>query len=147
VDLFEPMFLWIALLLAAVAARVILSTTGYVPVGGQVYAIANSYPNFLLSFPGIIILPLIVGIMIGNEVGRRSTTLESALRSGLLNGMYASIMYVIAIVIIYIVLSYIVPQFTSQYLSVFNSVVFPILVFLLTLEIFSALSYSRRVDE
>ncbi len=147
VDIHDPMFLWIIVLMAAVVIRIVLATTSYLPTQTQAYTIQTTFSNFILQFPGIAILPLIIGAIIGSEVGERSNSLASALKSGLTNGIYAAIIYLVTIVIIYIILNYATPQFSSLYLTVLNSVVLPILVFLITLEIFAALAYSRRVDE
>jgi hypothetical protein len=146
VDIHDPMFFWIFLLAVAVVLRILTTSTQYLPMGTTEYSIANIYSNFLLQFPGIITLPLIIGIVIGSEVGERSKTLSSALKNGLTNGIYASIIYLITIVIIYIILNYTTPPFSSLYALIINSVVLPIVVFMLTLEIFATLAYSRKVE-
>jgi hypothetical protein len=145
VDIHDPMFLWILLLMSAVVLRILLTDTAYIPQGTS-YNMTALYSNFLLQFPGIVILPLIIGAVIGSEVGERSSTFANAMRGGLINGMYASIIYLASIVIIYIILNYTTPQFSTLYLTVLNSVMLPILVFMLTLEIFAALSYFRKVE-
>ena len=146
VDIHDPMFLWIFLLVVAVALRIVLASKSYIPLDSQFYAFATQLSNFLLQFPGIVILPLIIGAVIGAEVGSRSSTLARSLKNGLTNGIYASIIYVIAIVIIFIVLNSVTPQFTILYLTLLNSILLPVIVFLLVLEIFAALSYWRKVD-
>ncbi len=146
VDIHDPMFLWIFLLVVAVALRIVLASTSYIPLDSQFYALGTEISNFLLQFPGIVILPLIIGAIIGAEVGSRSSTLARSLKNGLTNGIYASIIYVITIVIIFIVLNSVTPQFTTIYLTLLNSILLPVVVFLLVLEIFAALSFWRKVD-
>lgn len=148
VDIHDPMTLWIFLLLVAVVIRLLIANTSYIPTDSEAYSAVVTYSNFLLQFPGIMILPLIVGGIVGTEVGERSSTLQSTLRSGLLNGIYASIIYLIAIVIIYIVLNYYTaPQFSTLYTAIINGIILPIVTFMLVLEIFAVLSYSRSVDQ
>ena len=146
VDIHDPLLLWLLLLIAAVAIKIMISNTQYIPSGTQIFSILNSYSNVVLQLPGVIALPLIIGAIIGSQVGERSASLVSALKSGLVNGIYSCAIYVVAVVIVYMVLNTVLPQFASQYLSVLNSIILPLLVFLLTVELFAAMAFSRKVD-
>jgi len=147
VNIAEPMSAWILLLLVALTVQILLSNSAVIPQSSSAYSIATSYSNFVLQFPGIVILPLIVGAIIGAEVGSRSASMQRALRSGLLNGIYAAVIYVITIIVIYVIIGYATPKFVSSvYSIVFNSMAIPIIVMLITIEVFAMLSYSRKVD-
>ncbi len=146
INIHDPMLLWLFVLTVAVVLRILATSTTLLPAGSQLTTLINDISSFLLQFPGIIIMPLIIGVVIGSKVGERSNSLASTLKTGLINGIYASIIYLIGIVIIYIVLSYFTPAFSTTYLTVLNSIALPIVIFLLTLEIIAVLSYSRRAD-
>jgi hypothetical protein len=146
VNIGEPMSLWILLLLLAVASRYVLQSTSLVPHGNGIYRLLSLFPDFLLTMPGILVLPLVVGAIIGAEVGSRSFSMASAVRSGLLNGIYAVVVYAMIIAVVYIALAYITPQTPSLSGVIQNSVLLPAIVMLLSLEAFAVLSHSRRVD-
>ena len=146
VSIYEPMFVWISLLMIAVALKVIVANTSLVPVGSQVARIAAVYSGFILQFPGTIILPLIIGAIIGAEVGRNSSSVSRAARSGVLNGIYASVTYAIAIVVVYMIINYTTPQYATAYTVIFQDIIVPIAVFMATLETFALLSHLRRVE-
>ena len=148
VSLYEPMFVWIALLLIAVVLKILISNTALVAAAGsQVYGLANIYSSFILQFPGTVILPLIIGAVIGAEVGIKSTAMRSAMKNGLLNGIYASVIYLITVIVIYMIINYTTPQYASSvYTTVTQNIAAPIFVFLVTLEVFAVLSHLRRVE-
>lgn len=146
VSIYEPMFIWVLLLVIAVVAKVLLSSPSLLPSGTEIYAAANLFSNFILQIPGLVILPLIIGAIIGAEVGARSSTSKNAMRSGVLNGVYASVIYTITIIIIYVIIGYSTPQVIPIYTIILNSIVLPIVVLLITIEVFSILSFSRKVD-
>lgn len=146
VNIQEPMFFWILLLVIAVVLKIILSNTQTIPPGTQLYSAASSFSNFLLNIPGLAILPLIIGGVIGAEVGLRSSSMKKAMRSGILNGIYASVIYIITILVIYIIIDYAVPQFSSTYYVLLDRIIIPVAVLLIVTEVFSILSYSRRVE-
>jgi hypothetical protein len=146
VSLYEPMSVWITLLLIAVVLKVLIVNPSLVPVSSQVYALANIYSNFILQFPGTIILPLIIGAIIGSEIGRRSTTMRSAVKGGVLNGIYAAVVYLIAMTVIYMIMNYTSLQSAPTYTTIMHNVVIPIVVFLVTLEVFAVLSHLRKVE-
>lgn len=147
VNMQDPMFIWIGLLLVAVVVKIILSTSGLVPSSSVAYSWLNAIPNFLLQFPGIVVLPLIAGAIIGAEVGAMSSSPSKALKHGLLNGIYASVIYVVAIVVIYIVINYFTPQAMPVLMILIDNIVVPIAVMIIVLEAFAVLSYSRKVEE
>lgn len=146
VNIAEPLFFWIIVLVLALFSKVVItSTTTFVP-SSQAYAFLNSISTFFLFNSGSLILPLVVGAVIGAEVGLKSKTLYKALKAGILNGVYAAIIYVIAIVIIYEVLLYIIPQSGVTTTFLVNNLVLPQVVILIVLvEIFAALSHSRKI--
>ncbi len=146
VSLYEPMFVWIALLLIAVVLKVVLTSTVLDSAGPEVYMLSSVYSNFILEFPGTIILPLIIGAIIGSEVGKKSTTLKNATKSGVLNGVYAAVIYLITIIVIYMIINYTTPQYALTFAIVMQNMVAPIIVFLITLEVFAVLSHLRRVE-
>lgn len=146
VRIYEPMFVWIFLLSVAVVLNIILADTPFIIQGSMAYTVSDNYVRFILQFPGMVILPLIIGAMIGSDVGRKSTSAKSATRAGLLNGVYASLIYLIAIIVIYMVISYLTMQYVSKQALVTQDVVIPILVFLATLESFALLSFLKKVQ-
>ncbi|MHB1830500.1 MAG: hypothetical protein ACYCO0_03845 [Candidatus Micrarchaeaceae archaeon] len=147
VNVYDPMFAWIMLLLLAVALKVILENTAAIPVGTILYSILIKYSDFMLNFPGTVILPLLVGVIIGEEVGIRSSSMKNAMRSGLLNGIYASVIYIVVTIILFLVVNYFTPQFISAYSIVLSNIAIPIAALLIALETFAVLSYSRKVDQ
>lgn len=145
INLRDPLFVWVFILLIAVSAEII-NSSGYVPKSTSIYSMLNTYANFVLVFPGIIIVPVIMGAIIGSEVGLRSSNINSALRTGMMNGLYASVVYTLTIVIIYFVIIYSVPQFITVYSLILDNIIVPLLVFIIVIEVFAVLSHSRKVD-
>ena len=146
VSIYEPMSVWILMLLAAVALKVVTADTAVIPAGMALYQIAQAYSNFILQFPGTVILPLLIGAIIGAEVGARSSSMKKAARSGLLNGVYAAVIYVVVVIVIFLVIGYFTPSLAPISNILLQNIVLPVVVFLITLEAFTTLSYSRRVD-
>ena len=146
VRIYEPMFVWIFLLSVAVVLNIILADTPFIPQGSVTYTISDAYIRFMLQLPGMVILPLIMGAMIGSDVGKKATSAKSATKAGLLNGIYASLVYFIAMIVIYMVISYLTMQYVSKTALVTQDIVFPVLVFLATLESFALLSFLKKVS-
>ncbi len=144
VNIHDPMFLWLIIIAVAVSIRV-LASGGYLPYGTQQYGIGMSFSDFILQFPGIMLLPLLIGAIIGSEIGTRSPTIRRALRGSLINAVYCSVIYAIAMAVIYVVLSSYSMQFYSLYVMLLNGILLPVLVFTVSLTLFSVLSYSRKV--
>ncbi len=147
VNVYEPMFAWIMLLLLAVALKIIVDNTTAIPAGTLLYSVSAKYSAFMLNFPGTVILPLLVGVIIGEEVGVRSSSMKNAVRSGLLNGIYASVIYIIVTIVLFLIVNYFTPQFTSAYSIILSNIAIPIAALLIALEVFAILSYSRKVDQ
>lgn len=146
VDIGEPMFVWIMLLLIAVVVRFVMTYTSLVPARSSMYPILQLYSRFLFTPPGIFVLPLIVGAIIGAEVGSRSFSMKSAAKSGFLNGVYAAIVYVVTIIILSVLLDYITTGATQLSSLIGNTIVLPVIVLIVVLEAFAVLSYSRKTD-
>ncbi len=146
VSLYEPLFVWMFMLVVAVVLRIVIDNTYAIPLGTSLYSAASIYSRFILQFPGTFILPLIIGAIIGSAVGRKSTTATSAARSGMLNGIYASLVYAITIMIIYMITNYTTPQYTSVNIILLQDIAMPVVVFLATLEVFAVLSHLRKVQ-
>jgi hypothetical protein len=146
VSLYEPMFVWIALILIALALKLVATNPNLIPGSSQIYTIANLYSNFMLKMPGTAVLPLIIGAVIGAEVGRKSATLAVTIRSATVNGIYATIIYLVTIVIVYMIMGYVLPQYASPYTVVLQGMAIPVVIFLLTLEVFAVLSHMRKVN-
>ena len=145
VRIYEPMFVWIFLLSVAVVLNIILADTPFIAQGTFTYTLSDNYIRFILQFPGMVVLPLIIGAMIGSDVGRKATSAKSATKAGLLNGIYASLVYLIAIIVIYMVVSYLTMQYVSKEALVTQDIVVPIMVFIATLESFALLSFLKKV--
>lgn len=145
VNLSEPMFFWIFLLVVAIILNTLLT---YTPAGnGSIpqYALLGTIANFILSGPGLLILPLIAGAVIGAEVGLRTRNTKTAVKAGFLNGVYGSVIYIIAIIILYEVVVYALPKSgltLGQFVS--NWVVVPVIAFIIVIEAFAVLSNSRK---
>ena len=146
VSIIGPMILWAILLLVAISINITLANFNTIPAASTIYAVASAYSKFVLSMPGIAILPLIIGAVIGAEVGSRSLNLKRTTKIGLLNGIYLSVIYAMTIIVLYIVLDYGTSQTFSLSAILLNSIIFPIIVLLIAIEIFAILSFSRKVD-
>ena len=140
------MTVWIALILIAVVFRVLIANPSLVSSNSQIYTLASAYSNFILQFPSIILLPLIIGAVIGAEVGRKSMTAKNALRSGMLNGIYAAVVYLIAMIAAYTILNYTNLQSVPTYTMIMQSIAIPIVVFLVVLELLAVLSHMRKME-
>ncbi len=144
VDMYEPMFFWIALLAISLMLKIALAYGAIVPAGTVEYTIISSVEQFLLFGPGIILLPLIAGAFVGREAGLASKGALKALHVGILNAVYGAIIYVICILIIYEVLLYAVPGSSMSAGSLLTYwILYPVLAFILVVEVFAALSHSR----
>ncbi len=146
VDIGEPMFVWIMLLLIAVVVRFVLSYTALVPVHSPIYSLLGLYMGFLFNPPGIFVLPLIVGAIIGAEVGTRSFSMKSSVKSGLLNGVYAAVVYIVTILVLSVVLDYLSPNGMQLSSLISNTIALPVVTLIIVIEAFAILSYSRKTD-
>ena len=146
VSIMEPMILWIVLLLVAVSINIILANFNIVSAASFIYSAASAYSKFVLSVPGIDVLPLIIGAIIGAEIGSRSLSLKRATVSGFVTGIYSSVIYAIAITVLYVVLDYGTGHTFALSAILLNSIIFPIIVLLVVIEMFAVLSFSRKVD-
>ncbi len=98
----SPLSLWIMLMLIAAIAKIIAgeySTLSYSTT-------LTSFSNFVLLVPGILLLPLLVGLISGIQIGNASTTLGKARIASLYNGIYGSILYVLVILTVYELIAY-----------------------------------------
>ncbi len=147
INLSEPMFFWIFLLVVAIILNTLLTYTSLAMVHTSQYDILKSISNFLLYGPGLLILPLIAGAVIGAEVGIHANGITAAAKGGLLNAIYGSVIYVIAIIILYEVVVYVFPN-APLTLSYFinNWVAIPVVAFIVVIEAFAALSNSRKIS-
>lgn len=147
VNIAEPLFFWIMVLVLALFSRVIITyTTTFSPTSAA-YSFLNGASNFFLFNSGTFILPLIVGAVIGAEIGLRSRSVMKALRAGLINGVYAAIVYIIAMVIIYEVIIYVLPKADINPTFLITNLIVPqVIVLIVLVEIFAALSHSRKVS-
>ncbi len=104
-SLFGPLFLWALVIIIGIVLEVVIPAL----LGKSYASSAASYKaigNYILSLPGVIILPLIISVWIGHRVGEKSSSVANALKSGLLNGVYASIVYGVIIFVAQLVLKY-----------------------------------------
>ncbi len=146
VNLAEPLFFWVIVLLLALFARFVTTYTNAFPAGSPIHGFLVSVSNFFLFSSGTLILPLIVGAVIGAEIGLRAQSVRGALKAGLINGVYSAIIYVIAIAIIYEILAYALPASNVTLSFLVNNLVVPqVLIVLALVEIFAALSNGRKV--
>ncbi|MCL4365356.1 MAG: hypothetical protein M1569_03570 [Candidatus Marsarchaeota archaeon] len=146
VSIIGPMILWTILLLVAISINITIANFNAMPATSTIYAVASAYSKFVLSMPGITILPLIIGAIIGAEIGSRSRSLKRTAKIGFLNGIYLSVIYAITIIVLYIVLDYGTSQALALSAILLNSIILPIIVLLISIEIFAILSFSRKVD-
>ncbi len=146
VNLSEPLFFWVIVLILALFSMVVTADTKAFAVGSAMYEFLHGASNFFLFGTGTLILPLIVGAVIGAEVGTKARSIVSALKSGLLNGVYAGIVYVIAIVIIYEVLVYVLPSSGVTLSFLENNLVIPqVIIVIVLVEVFAVLTHGRKV--
>ena len=147
VNIAEPLFFWIIVLVLALFARFIVTYTNAFLHDSSAYTFLMGASNFFLLGSGTLILPLIVGAVIGAEVGLKARSMFGALKAGLLNGLYAGVVYVIAIIIIYEILVYAIPSSQITLAFLINNLVVPQLLILVgVIEIFAVLSHSRKVS-
>lgn len=145
-DVAGPITAWLVLLFVALAIKFFVSNTT-VAGAGSISSILSSASNFILFFPGDIILPLIIGAAIGAEVGIRSKSLDKAAKAGFINGVYAAIVYTIGIVIIYEVIAAVFPSVApSSDFLLLSWITLPIVISIALSEGFALLSYSRKVS-
>ncbi len=141
-----PISAWLVLLFVALAIKFFVSSGTASGAGGISSTLANA-SNFILFFPGDIILPLVIGAAIGAEVGIRSKTLKKAGQAGLMNGVYAAVVYTIGIVTIYAVLSAVFPSIApSTSFLIVSWLALPVVICIALSEGFALLSYSRKVS-
>ncbi len=147
IDIAGPMFIWILLLVIALAIEVIAADTSLLKASGSLSASIVYVAKFILFMPGSIILPLIVGAVIGAEVGKRSKNMRTAIKAGLINGIYACIVYIIAILVIYEIIVYVLPSIVPSVLFLVSEwLAVPAAIVILLSLAFSILSHSRKVS-
>ncbi|MCL5239691.1 MAG: hypothetical protein M1286_04475 [Candidatus Marsarchaeota archaeon] len=141
-----PISAWLVLLFVALAIKFFVSNVS-IASSGSIGGVLASASNFILFFPGDIILPLVIGAAIGAEVGIRSKSMSKAGKAGLINGVYAAIVYSIGIVVIYEVLSAVFPSITpSSDFLLLSWIALPVIICIALSEAFALLSYSRKVS-
>ncbi|MGC8538810.1 MAG: hypothetical protein ACP5MK_03000 [Candidatus Micrarchaeia archaeon] len=144
VSIAEPMFIWILLLGIGLIIKFIVGAS-VVPTGSYGSTLLN-IANFLLFFPGYIILPLIIGAAIGVEIGRRAASMKSAMKSSAITGIYICMVYLITIVIIYEIISFLIPAAKpAMSFLVENWFIIPSLIVILVTILFSIITHSRKV--
>ena len=107
VSLSEPLGFWVGILIVAALIQLVA-----VPFAAQYGSPAfnpylNTFADYVLYVPGLIVLPLIASVWIGdrvsNSIGNRKKLLVS---KGIINALYSALIYVITIFIIYLVMQY-----------------------------------------
>lgn len=146
VNLAEPLFFWVIVLVLALFARFVTTYTNAFPAGNQIHGFLVGASNFFLFSSGTLILPLIVGAVIGTEVGLKARSVRGALKAGAVNGAYAAIVYIISIAVIYEILAYALPASNVTLTFLINGLIVPqVLIVLVLVEIFAALSNGRKM--
>ncbi|MEM0154318.1 MAG: hypothetical protein QW814_00590 [Methanothrix sp.] len=105
VSLFGPLFLWALIIIIGIVLEVVVPAL----LGKHFASYAASYKtvgSYILGFPGVIILPLIISVWIGHKVGEKASGVMNAVKAGLVNGVYASIVYGVIIFVAQLMLRY-----------------------------------------
>ena len=105
VNLFGPLFIWALVIIVGIVLEVVIPAL----LGKNLASYAAPYEtlgSYILTLPGVIILPLIISVWIGHKVGERASSTKNAVKMGLINGVYASIVYGVIIFISQLVLKY-----------------------------------------
>lgn len=142
-----PLSFWIGILIIAAAIQeVILPISQHYVVNTSI-ALLNTFAGYLLYTPGILILPIIVGLWVGDLVGSTEGSYSDILYRSIINAIYTSIVYAVCIFVIYI---------SSQSLNAgsFSSISFitfldyilavPILIQIVIVPLFAMLTSARR---
>lgn len=146
-----PLTFWIAILvvglLLVIFAIPLMASLNLDPMGSALQHIGG----YILGFPGVFILPLIVAIWIGERIGSSSDDTGRALKIGLINAMYVSLVYAVANFIIYLIIAFIAPsaeQMATLYsqLSYFalEALALPIVIIMILIPFFGAISKARK---
>lgn len=146
-DISGLLAVWMVVLFTALAIDFAL--TG--PYKGANLGAAQPYflafAQFILTLPGSLVLPLVVGAALGAEIGMKAHSLEVATKAGIINGIYASLVYLVAIIIIYEFLVYaqlsIAP---SVPVLVIGWMALPVVVVVISAEVFAVVAHSRKIN-
>lgn len=140
-----PVFYWVAALAIALLINILLFFNLIQPNTG-LHSLLNSLANFILYLPGIIVLPLIIGMLIGREVGHSARTIKYAARIGFLKSIYACLTYVVSIIILYLILFYTINSAPSLQYLIEYWLVLPSAVLMIASVIGALVSYSKHLE-
>jgi hypothetical protein len=143
VSLSGPLFLWALIIIIGIVLEVVVPAL----LGKHFSSFANSYKvigSYILTMPGVIILPLVISVWIGHRVGEAAENVKSALRLGLINGIYASIVYGVIIFVTQLILKYTTSYaFTTSFLLKYV-ILIPIAIVIVFTIVIAALNQLRR---
>ena len=107
VSLSGPLGFWIGILVVAALIQLVAIPFATQYGNPSFNSYLNTFANYVLYIPGLIVLPLIASVWIGdhvsNSIGNRKKLLVS---KGLINALYSALIYTITVFIIYVVMQY-----------------------------------------
>ncbi len=147
ISLSGPLSFWIGIIIITALIQLIVAPF-YVSYGSPLLnSYLNSFANYVLYIPGIIVLPLIAAVWIGDHVsssiGNRKRLLVS---KGILNALYSILVYAIAVYIIYSVMQHL-GNSTLAHLSTLSFIEYviavPSAILIVVVPLFAILSAAR----
>lgn len=147
VSIAGPLFFWVGLLAVGAVLQLVAIPFAISYNHTAFDGYFNSFANYVIYIPGLVVLPLISSLWIGDRVSYATKKKTEMAYKGLVNGLYASLVYVVAIFIIYFVMTFrdtgVLSSLTvvtfAEYL-----IALPVAITLIMVPLFAILSAARR---
>jgi hypothetical protein len=147
VSIAGPLIFWIGLLVIGAVLQLVAIPLAKTYNHTAFDAYFNTFANYVIYIPGLLILPLVASLWIGDRVSYVDRKKSLIAYKGIINALYAAMVYAVAIFIIYFIM-----QFKDiGVLAMLNMTTFaeyliaiPIIITLVMVPLFAVLSAARR---
>ena len=135
----SPLSIWIILMFLSALTKVAISSYST----WEYYAVANQVTNFILLVPGVLLFPLLIGLINGIRIGSLSGSINKAINASIYNGIYNSVVFTVSILVVYEIMSYI-PQLPTTMFIIKYWVVLPLIILLILPVVVAMIAYLKK---
>ncbi len=148
VGLSGPLSFWVGIIVIAALIQLLVIPFTVQFGNPSLNPYLNTFANYVLYMPGVIVIPLIAAVWIGDHVSSSIGNNKKLLVSkGIMNALYSSLIYIVSIFIIYLVMQNMqVGALASIGIVSFLEylIVVPLAIEIVIVPIFALLSASRH---
>jgi len=140
-----PIFYWILILVIILVINALMFLN-FIKTGTELYQILNTISKFTLFLPGVVIIPLIVGIFIGRSVEHSENDVKKVLRKGFLKSINACITYLVSITIVYLIFLYLFNNAPKIGYAIIYWYILPSLILISASALGAVIMYSKHLE-